>query len=81
VNHYDRQRGRRRSAARLDASEWGRRLAAEAPPPMASPELTEPTDTEAVEEAEREARYLASREGLYYAPGELGALRRSQRQD
>jgi hypothetical protein len=79
VNHHDEMRQRRESARRCERSERDR--LAELPPAMASPELTGLSETEIVEDAEREARYLASQAGRYYRPGELGMLRRSQRQD
>jgi hypothetical protein len=76
VNHYDRQRARR-----LDARERAERIAEERPPAIPSPELLPPTAEEIAEEAAVEERYQAEYRRTHYAPDELEALRRSQRQD
>lgn len=78
---HQKQAALRAAGRRLDARERAERTASEAPPAMTPGELFPPTAEELAEAEAAEARYQAEYRRTTYAPGALGALRRSQRED
>jgi hypothetical protein len=81
MNYFDKQRARRAAGRHFDRHERERRRLTETPPAMPSPEILSMTTEEIAEAEAAEARYIAEYLRTHYAPGELGAFRRRQRQD